>query len=66
VSPRVLWFQICLSVREGSGIVACPMAPGPPPGRGGLRCRHVSRGNSSNIPDFQRSLLLDYLSDGSV
>jgi hypothetical protein len=42
VSPRVPRFQTRLPVREGSGVMACPVAPGPPPGRGELWCRHVS------------------------
>jgi hypothetical protein len=44
VSPYVLRLQIPLSVREGSGIAMCPMPPGPPPEREGLRCHHVSCG----------------------
>jgi hypothetical protein len=42
VSPCVPRFQTKLYVREGSGVVACPVVTGPPPGRGGLRCHHVS------------------------
>jgi hypothetical protein len=44
VSPRIPRFQTRILVREGSGIMECPVAPGPPLGRGGLRCHHVSRG----------------------
>jgi hypothetical protein len=42
VSPHVPWLQICLMERVGSSITTCPMLPGPPPDKGGLRCRHVS------------------------
>jgi hypothetical protein len=44
-SPCVPWFQTQLPVREGSGVAMCVVAPGPPPGRGGLWCHHVSRGS---------------------
>jgi hypothetical protein len=42
VLPRVPWLQTRLPVWEGSGVVTCPVPPGPPPRREGLRCRHMS------------------------
>jgi hypothetical protein len=45
MSPRVPRFQTHLSVREGSDIATCHMTLGLPPGRGGLRYHHVSRGS---------------------
>jgi hypothetical protein len=44
MSSYVPRFQTRLLVREGSGVVACPVAPGQPSDRGGLRCHHVSHG----------------------
>jgi hypothetical protein len=35
-----------LSVLERSGITTWPVAPGTPPDKEGLQCRHVSRGSS--------------------
>jgi hypothetical protein len=45
VSPCVPATPDPLMVPESSGIVTCPVAPGTPPARRGLRSRHVSRGS---------------------
>jgi hypothetical protein len=42
VSPHVPQLQTRLPVREGSDVATCPVAPGPPPGREGLQCHHMS------------------------
>jgi hypothetical protein len=44
-SPCAPWLQTCLPVREGSGVATCPLPPGPPPSREGLRCHHMSCGS---------------------
>jgi hypothetical protein len=56
-SPRVSCHRSHLSAREGSGIVACPMASDPPPSRGGLRCGHVSH-DSRPASQCGRALVL--------
>jgi hypothetical protein len=42
---QVLRCQTPHLAREGSGVATCPMTLGPPPGEGGLWCRHASRGS---------------------
>jgi hypothetical protein len=60
-SPRASWLQARLLrskalalphdqdtrtiARQGSGTTMCPVAPGPPPGAGGLRSRHMPSGS---------------------
>jgi hypothetical protein len=45
VSPHVPRHQTRLLVWECSGVIMCPMALGPLPGREGLRCHHMSCGS---------------------
>jgi hypothetical protein len=47
-------------MREGTSVATCPMEPGPPPDKGGLCCRHVSRG-SRPVSRCRRTLVLPHV-----